>query len=77
MTETIDPPTEKLRRKLPNLDSDPASVRRRIEAMEHLLERLIVIPGINKPIGLDVILDLVPFVGTASAAALEIGRAHV
>ena len=75
MTETATPPpgdprTEKLRRKLPNLDSDPASVRRRIEAMEHLLERLIVIPGINKPIGLDVILDLVPFVGTASAAAL-------
>ena len=75
MTETAnplpsDPPTEKLRRKLPNLDGDPASVRRRIEAMEHLLERLIVIPGINKPVGLDVLLDLVPFVGTASAAAL-------
>ena len=75
MTETAnpipgEPPTAKLHPKLPNLDGDPASVRRRIEAMEHLLERLIVIPGINKPIGLDVLLDLIPFVGTASAAAL-------
>jgi hypothetical protein len=39
---------------------DPASVRRRIEAMEHLLEGLFKIPGINRKIGLDVILDLVP-----------------
>ena len=75
MTETAnpfpgEPPTDKLRRKLPNLDGDPASVRRRIEAMEHLLERLIVIPGINKPIGLDVLLDIIPGVGTVSAAAL-------
>ncbi|MBA3667570.1 MAG: DUF4112 domain-containing protein [Sphingomonas sp.] len=63
-------PTEKLRRQLPSLGSDPASVRQRIEAMEGLLERLFVIPGINKPIGLDVLLDLIPGVGTVSAAAL-------
>lgn len=50
--------------------SDPASVRRRIEAMETLLERLVVIPGLNKPLGLDVILDLVPVVGSVTAAAL-------
>jgi len=52
------------------LGTDPQSVRRRVEAMEQLLERLIVIPGINKPVGLDVILDLVPVVGDVAAAAL-------
>ena len=62
--------TEKLKKQLPPLDSDPASVRQRIEAMEKLLERMFVIPGINRPIGLDVLLDLIPGVGTVSAAAL-------
>ena len=52
------------------LASDPRSVRARIEAMEKILERLVIIPGINKPVGLDVILDLIPGVGTLSAAAL-------
>lgn len=52
------------------LDSDPASVRRRVEAMERLLERVIVIPGINKPIGLDVILDVVPVAGDVAGAVL-------
>ena len=52
------------------LGRDPASVRRRLEAMERLLERMFVIPGINRPVGLDVILDLVPVVGDVAAAAL-------
>ena len=38
--------------------------------MEKVLERLFVIPGINRPVGLDVILDLVPVVGDIAAAAL-------
>ncbi|MEO6112929.1 MAG: DUF4112 domain-containing protein [Sphingomicrobium sp.] len=59
-----------MRRQLPGLGGDPGSVRQRIEAMEHLLERLFVIPGINQPIGLDVLLDIIPGVGTVSAAAL-------
>ena len=54
----------------PGFGSDPASVRARVEAMERLLERLIVIPGINRPVGLDVILDLVPFAGSAAGAIL-------
>ena len=45
-------------------------MRKRVEAMEHLLERLVIIPGINQPVGLDVILDLVPVVGDIAAAAL-------
>lgn len=57
-------------RDMPRLGSDPASVRQRIEAMEKLLERMFVIPGINKPVGLDVLLDIIPGIGTISAAAL-------
>ena len=55
---------------LPTIGTDPQSVRQRVEAMEKVLERLIVIPGINRPIGLDVILDVVPVVGDIAAAAL-------
>ena len=70
MTDTIDQPTPKMRREMPSMGSDPASVRQRVEAMEKILERMFVVPGINKPIGLDVILDLVPGLGTVSAAVL-------
>src|SRR4051794_15922564 len=52
------------------LGTDPASVRQRIEGMERLLERMFVVLGINRPIGLDVILDLVPVVGDLIAAGL-------
>src|SRR5690606_2418251 len=50
--------------------SDPVSVRRRIEAMEQLLERSFAIPGINRPVGLDAIAGLSPVVGDLVAAAL-------
>lgn len=52
------------------LDRTPASVRKRVEALEALLERMFVIPGLNRPVGLDVILDLLPFGGTTIGAAL-------
>jgi hypothetical protein len=70
VTEAIDQPTPKMRRDILGLGTDPASVRQRIEAMEKILERMFIIPGINKPVGLDVLLDLVPGLGTVSAAAL-------
>jgi hypothetical protein len=54
----------------PRLGTDPQSVRQRVEAMEKLLERLVVIPGTKQTVGLDVILDLVPVVGDVAAAAL-------
>jgi Domain of unknown function (DUF4112) len=54
----------------PSVGTDSQSVRQRVEAMEKLLERLVVIPGINRPVGLDVILDIVPVVGDIAAAAL-------
>lgn len=52
------------------LGTDPQSVRQRVEAMEKLLERLFVIPGINRPVGLDAVVGLVPVVGDVAAAAL-------
>jgi Domain of unknown function (DUF4112) len=52
------------------LGKDPASVRRRVEALEKLLERSLVIPGINKPVGLDAILGLVPVVGDIATMGL-------
>ena len=55
---------------LPSMGTDPQSVRQRVEAMEKVLERMFVIPGINKPVGLDVILDLIPGIGDVAAAAL-------
>lgn len=50
--------------------SAPVSVRKRIEAMEQLLERSFVIPGTNMPIGLDSIVGLIPVVGDLIAAAM-------
>lgn len=43
--------------------TDPVSVRKRIEAMERLLERSFTIPGVNYPVGLDSIVGLVPVLG--------------
>ena len=62
------PPERKL--PFPGMGTDPQSVRRRIEALEQLMERMFVIPGLNRPVGLDVILDLVPIAGSTAAAAL-------
>ena len=69
MADQIDQPTPKLGRELP-FGTDARSVRQRIEVMEKLLERMFVIPGTNRQVGLDVILDLIPIVGSISAAAL-------
>jgi hypothetical protein len=49
---------------------DPASVRRRIEGLEQLLERSFTVPGINQPIGLDAIVGLIPVAGDVLTAAM-------
>src|SRR4030095_4238943 len=49
---------------------DPASVRRRIEAMEGLLERAFAVPGTNYRFGMDSIVGLVPVVTAAMGAWL-------
>jgi hypothetical protein len=55
---------------MPGFGRDPTSVRRRIEAMEALLEGLFVIPGINRRVGLDSLVGLVPVVGDIATAAM-------
>ena len=42
---------------------DPAALRKRVETLEFILERSFTIPGINRPVGLDAIVGLVPVVG--------------
>lgn len=50
--------------------NDPHAIRQRIEAMEHLLERSLLIPGINRRVGFDAVAGLVPVVGDLVAAAM-------
>lgn len=66
------PPTkfDRVRDSLPGAGRDPASVRRRLEAMEQLLERAFIVPGLNRPIGLDSIVGLVPVVGDVLTASM-------
>jgi hypothetical protein len=49
---------------------DPLSVRRRVEAMERVMEGLFVIPGTNRKVGMDVVLDLIPIAGSTVAAGI-------
>jgi hypothetical protein len=66
----IDPEQmERMAGRLP-IGRDPASVRRRLEAMEGLLERALVVPGTNYRIGADSIVGLIPVVGDLIAAAM-------
>ncbi len=50
--------------------TDAASVRARVSAMEKLLERSFVIPGVNMPIGLDALIGLVPVLGDIVTTAM-------
>jgi hypothetical protein len=50
--------------------SDPAAVRRRIEAMEKLLERSLPLPGTKRAVGLDAVAGLVPVAGDVVTAAM-------
>ncbi|WP_411341735.1 DUF4112 domain-containing protein [Sphingopyxis sp. J-6] len=50
--------------------NDPAALRKRVETLELLLERSFVIPGINRPVGLDAIVGLVPVVGDVITAIM-------
>ncbi|MDM7957377.1 DUF4112 domain-containing protein [Blastomonas sp.] len=52
------------------LPTDPAAVRKRVEAMEHVLERSFTLPGLNRKVGLDFALGLVPVVGDIITGAM-------
>lgn len=64
-----DPGVRPLRFDFPT-GSDPQSVRRRVEAMEMILERSMVLPGTNYRIGLDTIVGLVPVFGDIVTAVM-------
>ena len=53
-----------------HLSREPRAIRARVEAMEKLLERMFVLPGTNRQIGLDVLLDMIPVIGPVSASLL-------
>lgn len=61
---------DRLARDIPGFGRDPASIRRRIEAMEAMLEGLFVIPGTNRRVGLDSLVGLIPVVGDLATAAM-------
>lgn len=50
--------------------NDPAALRKRVETLEIILERSFTIPGINRPVGLDAIVGLVPVVGDLVGAVM-------
>ncbi len=55
--------------KLP-LSRAPHDVRARVELIEKLMERAFVIPGINRRIGFDAIIGLIPVAGDIVAGAI-------
>lgn len=61
---------DRLTRDLPGFGRDPASVRRRIEAMEAMLEGLFVLPGTTRRVGLDSLVGLIPVIGDIATAAM-------
>lgn len=61
---------DRIARDLPGFGTDALSVRRRVEAMEALLEGLFVIPGTNRRVGLDSLVGLVPVLGDIVTAAM-------
>lgn len=50
--------------------NDPVSIRKRIEALEYLLEHSFVVPGTGYRFGLDQAIGLVPVLGDLVAAAI-------
>lgn len=52
------------------LGSDPLSVRRRVEALERLLEGMIEIPVLRRKVGLDAIAGVIPVAGDLVTAAM-------
>ena len=61
---------DRMVRDMPGFGRDPASVRRRIEAMEAMLEGMFVIPGTNRRVGLDSLVGLIPVIGDIATAAM-------
>jgi hypothetical protein len=63
-------PSERMDAMKARMGGDPLSVRQRVEAMEKLLERSFTIPGTNQQFGMDIILEIIPVVGTIAGTAM-------
>lgn len=50
--------------------TDPVSVRKRIEAMEAMLERGFTVPGTRFEVGLDAVIGLIPVLGDIVTAGM-------
>lgn len=70
MTTKVQPPFDELLSALRIDPRDTQATRKRIETLEMLLERSIPLPGMDRRIGLDAVLGLVPVVGDVISAAL-------
>jgi hypothetical protein len=60
---------ERIAGQLP-IGRDAASIRRRLEAMEALLERAFTVPGTNYRVGIDAVVGLIPVVGDLVTTAM-------
>ena len=61
---------EQIAAQIPAMSREPLAVRKRVEALERLLERSFHIPGTRIPFGLDSIIGLVPVIGDLVTAAM-------
>lgn len=61
---------DRMASQIPGMARDPHSIRQRIELMEMVLERALVLPGTNRRIGLDAIIGLIPVIGDLITAAM-------
>lgn len=52
------------------LGTDPQSVRRRIEALEQMLEGLVKVPVLGRKVGLDAMLGMIPVLGDVLTAGM-------
>jgi hypothetical protein len=61
---------EQMAAQIPAMSREPLAVRKRVEALEMLLERSFHIPGTRIPFGLDSIVGLIPVLGDLVTAAM-------
>lgn len=52
------------------ISRDPEAVRKRVVAIERVMERSLTIPGTNRQVGLDFMLNLIPVAGSFVGAAM-------
>lgn len=61
---------DRMASQIPGMGRDPQSIRQRVELMEMVLERAVVLPGTKRRVGLDAIVGLIPILGDIVTAAM-------